>query len=68
VARRIVITTAPRLGIGVGLLGFVVWIFAMLLWACWMILQVLVVGAVILIGLVVEWVSPSKRGQPEQSS
>ena len=60
-ARRIVITTAPRLGVGVGLLGFVVWIFAMVLWACWVILQVLVVGALVLGGLVAEWATSRRK-------
>jgi len=60
-ARRIVITTAPRLGVGVGLLGFAVWIFAMVLWACWVILQVLVVGALVLGGMVAEWASSRRK-------
>lgn len=60
-ARRIVITTAPRLGVGVGLLGFAVWIFAMVLWACWVILQVLVVGALVLGGLVAEWATSRRK-------
>lgn len=52
---RIIIDTPPRLGVGVGLLGFTVWIFAILLWLCWQTAKVLAVGAAIAVAAIVGW-------------
>lgn len=52
---RIVISPAPRLGVGVGMLGFTLWVFAVLLWLCWETAKVLTVVTAIAVAAVVAW-------------
>lgn len=62
--RRVIITPAPRLGVGVGLLGFCVWLFAALLWACYQLALLIVVGVTMLVALIAGWVSQEKPVKP----
>lgn len=42
------VRSAPRPGVGVGLLGFCVWVIAACLWACWVAAKWTVVAVVTL--------------------
>lgn len=55
------VRSAPRPGVGVGLLGFCVWVFVMLLWACWVTLKVLVIGIIAVVAAVADWLGKNRH-------
>jgi hypothetical protein len=61
---RVIITPAPRLGVGVGLLGFCVWLFVVMLWACYELAVLAVVGVTMLVALIAGWASRDKPVKP----
>lgn len=52
-----------RPGLGIGLLGFCVWILVVLLQACWFVAKWIVVGAVVVVAAIMGWIE-SRRASP----
>lgn len=63
-SRRYVVTPAPRLGAGVGLLGFVIWVTMALFWAVWQIGLLIVFAVVALVSLIVGLIGEHRAKAP----